>query len=647
MPGAGISPAATAWSISAVCSSVILLAMSRTWSRRYSRRSVATWSFRLRPARSLPPSAPSRSSSPRSSAVCTSSSATVGRKVPSSTAWSRSSSAASIASSSASLSSPARCSTRACPREARRSYLASRQSKWTLSDSLASASAGPAANRPPQSRVSPVLNSPASIPPMYRTSAFAVNDSAPFLGDLPAGQSCILMRSYAYTCSMSKVLSSLPVGERVGIAFSGGLDTSVAVAWMRENGAVPCAYTADIGQYDEADIASVPGRAAAYGAEVARLVDCRAALVEEGLAALTCGAFHIRSGGRAYFNTTPLGRAVTGTLLVRAMLEDDVQIWGDGSTYKGNDIERFYRYGLLANPSLRIYKPWLDARFVGELGGRAEMSQWLADRGLPYRASKEKAYSTDANIWGATHEAKQLEHLDASVELVEPIMGVRFWDPQVEIAAEDVTVTFERGRPVAINGKEFADAVDLVLEANAVGGRHGLGMSDQIENRIIEAKSRGIYEAPGMALLHAAYERLVNAIHNEDTLAAYHIEGRRLGRLLYEGRWLEPQALMLRESLQRWIGTAVTGEVTLELRRGNDYSILNTESPNLTCQPERLSMEKTDSIFSPRDRIGQLTMRNLDIADTREKLVTYAKAGLLTLSKGSEMPQLNNGTKKA
>jgi argininosuccinate synthase len=428
---------------------------------------------------------------------------------------------------------------------------------------------------------------------------------------------------------MTKVLASLPVGERVGIAFSGGLDTSVAVAWMREKGAVPYTYTADLGQADEPDVASVPGRAGAYGAEGARLVDCRAALVEEGLAALTCGAFHIRSGGRAYFNTTPLGRAVTGTLLVRAMLEDDVQIWGDGSTYKGNDIERFYRYGLLANPSLRVYKPWLDAVFVGELGGRAEMSQWLADRGLPYRASKEKAYSTDANIWGATHEAKQLEHLDASVELVEPIMGVRFWDPAVEIPAEDVTVTFEQGRPVAINGKEFAGAVDLVLEANAVGGRHGLGMSDQIENRIIEAKSRGIYEAPGMALLHAAYERLVCAIHNEDSVAAYHNEGRKLGRLLYEGRWLDPQALMIRESLQRWVGTAVTGSVTLRLRRGEDYSILDTTGPAFSYHPDKLSMERVeDAAFGPSDRIGQLTMRNLDIADSRAKLEQYAGLGM-------------------
>ncbi|MCX4405014.1 MULTISPECIES: argininosuccinate synthase [unclassified Streptomyces] len=429
---------------------------------------------------------------------------------------------------------------------------------------------------------------------------------------------------------MSKVLTSLPTGERVGIAFSGGLDTSVAVAWMRDKGAVPCTYTADIGQYDEPDIASVPGRATAYGAEITRLVDCRAALVEEGLAALACGAFHIRSGGRPYFNTTPLGRAVTGTLLVRAMLEDGVQIWGDGSTFKGNDIERFYRYGLLANPHLRIYKPWLDADFVTELGGRKEMSEWLLAHGLPYRDSTEKAYSTDANIWGATHEAKTLEHLDTGIETVEPIMGVRFWDPSVEIAAEDVTVGFDQGRPVTINGKEFGSPVDLVMEANAIGGRHGLGMSDQIENRIIEAKSRGIYEAPGMALLHIVYERLVNAIHNEDTVAAYHNEGRRLGRLLYEGRWLDPQALMVRESLQRWVGVAITGEVTLRLRRGEDYSVLDTRGPALSYHPDKLSMERTeDSAFGPVDRIGQLTMRNLDIADSRARLEQYAGLGLV------------------
>jgi argininosuccinate synthase len=424
---------------------------------------------------------------------------------------------------------------------------------------------------------------------------------------------------------VSKVLTSLPVGERVGIAFSGGLDTSVAVAWMRSKGAIPCTYTADIGQYDEPDISGVPDRARQYGAEVARAVDCRGELVEEGLAALACGAFHIRSGGRAYFNTTPLGRAVTGTMLVRAMQSDDVHIWGDGSTFKGNDIERFYRYGLLANPALRIYKPWLDADFVHELGGRAEMSAWLVEHQLPYRDSSEKAYSTDANIWGATHEAKTLEHLDVSLETVEPIMGVRFWDPSVRIDAEDVTVTFDAGRPVAIDGTYFDDPVALVHEANTIGGRHGLGMSDQIENRIIEAKSRGIYEAPAMALLWIAYERLLNAIHNEDTIANYHAEGRRLGRLLYEGRWLDPQSLMLRESIQRWVASLVTGSVTLRLRRGEDYSVLDTRGPALSYSPEKLSMERTENAaFGPVDRIGQLTMRNLDIADSRSKLEQYA-----------------------
>ena len=435
--------------------------------------------------------------------------------------------------------------------------------------------------------------------------------------------------SNRYAYPMSKVLASLPVGQRVGIAFSGGLDTSVAVAWMRAKGAVPFTYTADLGQYDEPDIASVPGRAKEYGAEGSRLVDCKEALVEEGFAAIACGAFHIRSGGKQYFNTTPLGRAVTGTMLVRAMLQDDVSIWGDGSTYKGNDIERFYRYGLLANPALRIYKPWLDADFVNELGGRKEMSEWLVANNLPYRDSTEKAYSTDANILGATHEAKRLEHLDTSVELVEPIMGVRFWDESVKITSEDVRIEFVKGRPVAINGKAL-DAVALMQEANAIGGRHGLGMADQIENRIIEAKSRGIYEAPGMALLFIAYERLVSAIHNEDTIANYHAEGRRLGRLLYEGRWLDPQSLMLRESLMRWVASAITGEVTIRLRRGDDFSIINTTGPALSYSPEKLSMERTeDAAFGPSDRIGQLTMRNLDIADTRQKLEMYAAQGQL------------------
>ncbi len=427
---------------------------------------------------------------------------------------------------------------------------------------------------------------------------------------------------------MSKILASLPVGEKIGIAFSGGLDTSVAVAWMHEKGAIPCTYTADLGQYDEPNLASVPDRAQAYGAKIARLVDCKGALVEEGLAAIACGAFHVRSGLKLYFNTTPLGRAVTGTMLVRAMHADAVEIWGDGSTYKGNDIERFYRYGLLANPNLRIYKPWLDAAFVSELGGRKEMSQWLVARGFDYRDSVEKAYSTDANILGATHEAKNLENLDTSVELVEPIMGVRFWDSAITIDSEDVKIQFSQGRPVAINGKSFDDVVDLMKEANSIGGRHGLGMSDQIENRIIEAKSRGIYEAPGMALLFIAYERLISAIHNEDTIANYHAQGLRLGRLLYEGRWLDPQSLMLRESLQRWVASAVTGEVTIRLRRGDDYSIMNTTGPALSYHPEKLSMERTENAaFGPADRIGQLTMRNLDIADTRAKLEMYRAQG--------------------
>ena len=445
---------------------------------------------------------------------------------------------------------------------------------------------------------------------------------------------------------MSKVLASLPVGEKVGIAFSGGLDTSVAVAWMRKNGAIPFTYTADLGQYDEKDIASVPGRAKEYGAEGSRLVDCKAALVEEGFAAIACGAFHIRSAGKFYFNTTPLGRAVTGTLLVRAMLEDGVSIWGDGSTYKGNDIERFYRYGLLANPNLRIYKPWLDQKFVSELGGRKEMSEYLTKHNLPYRDSKEKAYSTDANILGATHEAKQLENLDVSMEIVEPIMGVAFWREDVKITTEDVRIQFKSGRPVAINGKEL-DAVALLMEANAIGGRHGLGMSDQIENRIIEAKSRGIYEAPGMALLYIAYERLISAIHNEDTIANYHAEGRRLGRLLYEGRWLDPQSLMLRESLQRWVASAVTGEVTIRLRRGDDYSILKTEGPNFSYHPEKLSMERVaEAAFGPTDRIGQLTMRNLDIQDTRAKLEIYAEQGQLGDGQFKLIKELENKDKK-
>jgi len=442
---------------------------------------------------------------------------------------------------------------------------------------------------------------------------------------------------------MSVILESLPIGQKVGIAFSGGLDTSAALHWMKQKGAIPYAYTANLGQPDEADYDEIPRKALAYGAEKARLIDCRGALVREAVGALQAGAFHISTAGVTYFNTTPLGRAVTGTMLVAAMKEDDVNIWGDGSTFKGNDIERFYRYGLLVNPDLKVYKPWLDDAFIDELGGRAEMSAFMQRSGFGYKMSAEKAYSTDSNILGATHEAKDLEHLNSSIHIVEPIMGVPFWREEVPVAAEQVTVRFQEGVPVALNGVEYVDLVELLLEANRIGGRHGLGMSDQIENRIIEAKSRGIYEAPGLALLFIAYERLITGIHNEDTIEQYRDHGRKLGRLLYQGRWFDSQAIMLRESAQRWVAKPITGEVTLELRRGNDYSILNTESPNLTFHPERLSMEKTESIFSARDRIGQLTMRNLDIADTREKLFTYAATGLLTLSRGSEMPLLNSG----
>jgi argininosuccinate synthase len=450
---------------------------------------------------------------------------------------------------------------------------------------------------------------------------------------------------------MSVILESLPVGQKVGIAFSGGLDTSAALHWMKRKGAIPYAYTANLGQPDESDYDDIPRKALEYGAEKARLIDCRGPLVREGIAALQAGAFHITTAGVPYFNTTPIGRAVTGTMLVAAMQEDDVNIWGDGSTFKGNDIERFYRYGLLVNPGLKVYKPWLDAAFIDELGGRAEMSAFMTQHGFAYKMSAEKAYSTDSNMLGATHEAKDLEHLSTSIKIVDPIMGVASWRDDIEVKPEQVTVRFEEGFPVALSSREFTgrrfdDPVALLLEANRIGGRHGLGMSDQIENRIIEAKSRGIYEAPGLALLFIAYERLITGIHNEDTIEQYRDHGRKLGRLLYQGRWFDSQAIMLRESAQRWVAKPITGEVTIELRRGNDYSILNTVSPNLTFHPERLSMEKTESIFSPRDRIGQLTMRNLDITDTRDKLLTYAAAGLLTLSKGSEMPKLNSAREK-
>jgi len=438
------------------------------------------------------------------------------------------------------------------------------------------------------------------------------------------------------------ILPSIPVGERVGIAFSGGLDTSAAVHWIRGKGAIPCAYTANLGQPDESDYEDIPRKARAYGAEIARLIDCRPQLVAEGIAAIQCNAFHISTGGATYFNTTPLGRAVTGTALVVAMKEDAVNIWGDGSTYKGNDIERFYRYGLLANPALRIYKPWLDQRFIDELGGRKEMSEYLIAHGFDYKMSVEKAYSTDSNMLGATHEAKDLEFLNKGLSIVNPIMGVAFWREDVAVKPETVSVRFEEGQPVAINGMTFANPVALFEEANRIGGRHGLGMCDQIENRIIEAKSRGIYEAPGMALLHIAYERLVTGIHNEDTIEQYRANGRRLGKLLYHGRWFDPQSLMLRETAQRWVAKAITGEVTLELRRGNDYSIMNTESPNLTYKPERLSMEKVEGAFTPADRIGQLTMRNLDIVDTRDKLATYSQVGLLPSGGSDLLPLLKN-----
>jgi argininosuccinate synthase len=442
---------------------------------------------------------------------------------------------------------------------------------------------------------------------------------------------------------MSKILQSLPVGEKVGIAFSGGLDTSAAIYWMRQKGAIPYCYTAHLGQPDETDYDDIPRRAIEYGAEKARLIDCRQQLVREGLAALQCGAFHITTAGVPYFNTTPIGRAVTGTMLVTAMKEDNVDVWGDGSTYKGNDIERFYRYGLMVNPDLRVYKPWLDDLFISELGGRKEMSELLEKAGFQYRMSKEKAYSTDSNIWGATHEAKDLEFLNKGITIVDPIMGVAFWRDDVAVKAETVTVGYHEGLPVSLNGKTFATPVDMVMEANAIGGRHGLGMSDQIENRIIEAKSRGIYEAPAMALFFIAYERLITGIHNEGTMEQYRDMGRRLGRLLYEGRWFDPQSIMLRETLQRWVAKPITGEVTLELRRGNDYSILDTTSPNLTYMPERLTMEKFAGAFTPQDRIGQLTMRNLDITDSREKLFVYAKVGLLAPQSGMGLSLLAEG----
>ena len=384
---------------------------------------------------------------------------------------------------------------------------------------------------------------------------------------------------------MGNILQALPVGEKVGIAFSGGLDTSAALHWMRAKGAIPYAYTANLGQPDETDYDDIPSKAMAYGAEKARLIECRPQLVAEGIAAIQCGAFHISTGGATYFNTTPLGRAVTGTMLVVAMKEDDVDIWGDGSTFKGNDIERFYRYGLLANPHLRVYKPWLDQQFIDELGGRKEMSEYMIAHGFEYKMSVEKAYSTDSNILGATHEAKDLEFLNKGITIVQPIMGVAFWRDDVAVKAETVSVRFEEGQPVALNGRTFADALALFTEANAdrrpPRPRHVATRSRTASSRPRAAAST---RRPGMALLHIAYERLVTGIHNEDTIEQYRNNGRRLGRLLYQGRWFDPQSMMLRETAQRWVARAVTGEVTVELRRGNDYSLLDTDQPEPDLQ---------------------------------------------------------------
>ncbi|HTM44479.1 MAG TPA: argininosuccinate synthase [Polyangiaceae bacterium] len=433
---------------------------------------------------------------------------------------------------------------------------------------------------------------------------------------------------------MSRIYRSLPPkGTKLGIAFSGGLDTRCAVAWLSRQGIDVYCYTADLAQPDEDDVAVIPPVAKTHGAQEARLVDCREAMAREGIVAIQCGAFHLASAGKKYFNTTPLGRAVTTTAIIRAMREDDVHVFGDGSTYKGNDIQRFYRYGILTNPALRIYKPWLDQQFVDRFGGRKEMSEYLIEVGLPYSMSTEKAYSTDSNVLGATHEAKDLEFLHNGIKIVNPIMGVAFWKPEVKIDAEEVTLTFEKGVPVAINGKRFERAIDLMLEANKIGGRHGLGMSDQIENRVIDAKSRGIYEAPGMALLHIGYERLLSAIHNESTLDLYFTQGRRLGRLLYEGKWFDPEALMLKDGLSRWVAPSVTGSVTLELRRGDDYSILKTEAEFMMYGPDKLSMEKVqDPVFSPEDRIGALEMQTLNVTDNRELLLHH-------LSSVNKLPQ--------
>jgi argininosuccinate synthase len=425
---------------------------------------------------------------------------------------------------------------------------------------------------------------------------------------------------------MARIFRTLPEkGQSIAIAFSGGLDTRCAVAWLTRRGLVVHAYTADLAQPDEKDVSDIPKEATRHGAVSARVLDCREAIAREGIIALQCGAFHLSTAGRKYFNTTPLGRAVTGTAIARAMREDGVGIFGDGSTHKGNDIQRFYRYGLLVQPSMRVYKPWLDAAFVGELGGRTEMSNFLESAGLPYSMKTEKAYSTDSNMLGATHEAKDLERLDRGITIVEPLMGVASWRSDVKIDAERVKITFERGVPVSIGATLVGSLAEAVLEANAVGGRHGLGVSDQIENRVIEAKSRGIYEAPGMALLHIAYERLLSAIHNENTLDQYSSLGRRLGRLLYEGRWYDPEARMLKHALCQGIAAHVTGSVEVELRRGDDYSLLSTEAEAATYSPDKLSMERSDTLFTPEDRIGALEMQTLSVLDSRA-ILQHARA---------------------
>lgn len=417
---------------------------------------------------------------------------------------------------------------------------------------------------------------------------------------------------------MARIFRKLPsAGEALGIAFSGGLDTRCAVAWLTKRGLKVHAYTADLAQPDEKDVNDIPKEALRHGAVNARLLDCREAMAKEGIIALQCGAFHLTTAGRKYYNTTPLGRAVTATAIVKAMQKDGVGIFGDGSTHKGNDIQRFYRYGMLVHPELRVYKPWLDAEFVGELGGRSEMSAFLESVGLPYSMKAEKAYSTDSNMLGATHEAKDLEQLDKGVSIVDPIMGVASWREDVAVKSERVRIHFERGIPVAIGDKKLSSLADAILTANAVGGRHGLGVSDQIENRVIEAKSRGIYEAPGMALLHIAYERLLSAIHNENTTDQYATMGRRLGRILYEGRWFDPEAYVLKQALTRGVAMHVTGSVEIELRRGEDYSIVDTKAVAATYDAHKLSMERSDSLFTPEDRIGALEMQTISVLDTR------------------------------